>query len=490
MEAVVETNNSESLSKVQLMFYSAVSFPGAVVLLPLVVLIPPLYGELGLNLAAMGIILMVARFSDVITDPIIGLLSDRTRTRFGRRKPWLMAGAPMMVIATYFLLVPPDEPSLLYFLGCIVAIYLAFTIIDLPHIAWGAEISGNYNERSKITAFREQFMFAGMLVAVSLPIVLTYFGHGGIRTVAAVEALIVCATLPVFVAGAIYFVPESNLSKLREQALTGRQYIQSLRLVVRNGPFVRILIGYTGSVVGSSMDAAVSFFFVKHVLLAEPYYFVALLVHLVASLLFIPVWRRISTRVGKHRTLVWAIIWYAGWAFCMPLLYFIPEYAVFFYIILQALKGISLGAFTFLTTSMAADVVDIDTIRSGEERTGLYFAAWGIVKKSAAALALFMALTGVAVLGFDATADPTLGGTPEGNSFAALMSLAFFYSVIPSCFKLCALPFLWNYPLTEERQKRIRGRLERKAARIEQQRTAEAEQKLASGITGSTQALT
>ena len=469
MRTDVETNKPESLSKTRLMLYTAVSFPVAVVGLPLIIFIPPLYGELGVNLAGMGIILMIARFSDVITDPIIGLLSDRTRTRFGRRKPWLVIGTPLMIIATYFLFVPPEEPSLLYFLVCIVVMYLAFTVINLPYSAWGAEISGNYHERSTITARREQFGLAGTVVAISLPMVLTYFGYEKISTVLALEALIVCLTLPVFIGGALWFVPEYSIDHLREKALTGREYIKSLRIVARNGPYLRILIGYTGSVAGASMDAALSFFFVKHVLVAEAYYSVALLVHIVASLAFVPVWKRISTKVGKHKALVWSIMWYAGWAFCMPLLYFIPEQAIFFYIILQALKGMAIGAFTFLTTSMAADVVDIDTIRSGEQRTGLYFASWGIVQKAATAIALFAALTGVAMFGFDATADPELGGTPQGNSFVALMSLALFYSVIPSCFKLCTLPFLWNYPLTEERQRRIRARLTRKAARMEQQ---------------------
>tara|TARA_A100001011_G_scaffold210061_1_gene218326 strand:- start:2463 stop:2819 length:357 start_codon:yes stop_codon:yes gene_type:complete len=116
---------------------------------------------------------------------------------------------------------------------------------------------------------------------------------------------------------------------------------------------------------------------------------------------------------------------------------------------------------------MAADVIDIDTIRSGEERSGLYFSAWGIVQKGAAAIALFVALTAIDLFGFDPTADPSLRGTVNGNSIIAIIGLTIMYSVIPSLFKISTLPFIWNYPLTEERQIRIRGYLERKIKRVE-----------------------
>ena len=129
----------------------------------------------------MGTVLMIARFSDVITDPIIGSRSDKTRTRIGRRKPWLILGVPMMMLATYLLFVPPNNPSIWYFLLCVVFIYLASTVISIPYSAWGAELSGNYNERSRITALREQFTLAGYLIAVSIPMILSFFGRDELK---------------------------------------------------------------------------------------------------------------------------------------------------------------------------------------------------------------------------------------------------------------------------------------------------------------------
>ena len=445
--------------------YAGASFPLSVVGLPLVIYIPPLYGELGVPLALLGSIVMVARLSDVVTDPMIGILSDKTRTRIGRRKPWMLAGTPIMMLSTYMLFVPPEAPSLLYVGFWIVMIYLAYTLIGLPYLAWGAELSSTYHGRSTITAWREQFGLAGTLVATGLPIVLTVFDYGSIRQIVFVEAVIICVMMPLVMGLCTGFVPEPR--EITINRTTTVDFRTRLRIIGRNGPFVRILIGYTGCLIAGSMDGAVSFFFCKHVLNQEPWYAFTLLCHILAAVVGVPIWNAVGRRIGKHRALVWAIVWYAGWAFCMPLLTVdgLPAWAVVAgFAFLQSMKGLSLGAFDALSASMAADVVDIDIARTGEQRTGLYFSVWGIIKKMAAAFAAFVALTGIGLFGFDATLDPDDAYTAAGNSTAALVALTLGYSFLPSCFKLSVLPFLWRYPLTAERQARIHARIERLAA--------------------------
>lgn len=470
------TPNGESvgtgkLGNVRLTLYGAVSAPLSVVGLPLTVYIPAVYGEMGVDLALMGVVLMLARFSDVATDPVIGLLSDRTRSRFGRRKPWLVLGVPTMMVSTYLLFAPPDGAGAWYFTLCTVAIYLAFTILQIPYEAWGAELSGNYHERSRITAFREQFSLGGFLFAVSIPMIFSFFGQNDLRPAMSLSGLLICLSLPVVLGLAVGLVPEPPAPHVRTRALGAKEYRRGLRLMLRNGPFVRVVIGYTGTVIGHAMDGGLSYFFAKHVLGAESSYSFALFLMIVAGVACVPLWRLLSVRIGKHMALVTAILWYGAWALLMPLLYFIPEYAAEGFIFLQVMKGMTSGAFGMLTTSMAADVVDIDTARSGEQRTGLYFAVWGLLRKATTAIAASVGLFAVALFGFDATVDPGLAGTERGNTFGALMALTVFYSVVPSLVKLSTLPFLWTYPLTEERQARIRRRLEAKAQRLARQQT-------------------
>ncbi len=122
----------------------------------------------------------------------------------------------------------------------------------------------------------------------------------------------------------------------------------------------------------------------------------------------------------------------------------------------------SVGAILALPASMAADAVDIDSARTGEQRAGLYFSVWGMLKKGAAAAGGALGIAAAAAFGFDPTLDFTLGGTPEGNSESSLLWVAVLYSIIPAGIKFIALPFIWKYPLTEERQRRIRERIERR----------------------------
>ena len=111
--------------------------PLSVVGLPLAVWIPAAYAELGIPLGLIGTIFLVSRLSDAITDPMIGIASDRTRTRMGRRKPFMLAGIPLFMLSVYMVFVPPAEPSGLYLLVWISLLFLAATIMDLPYLAWG-----------------------------------------------------------------------------------------------------------------------------------------------------------------------------------------------------------------------------------------------------------------------------------------------------------------------------------------------------------------
>jgi Na+/melibiose symporter-like transporter len=120
------------------------------------------------------------------------------------------------------------------------------------------------------------------------------------------------------------------------------------------------------------------------------------------------------------------------------------------------LKGSALGALVFLPASMAADVVDLDTLRTGEQRTGLYFSLWGMVNKGAVAVGVFLATNGVTWFGFDPTSAT--------NTEAAKLAVACLYSIIPALLACVALPLLWKYPLTRERQQRMRAHIERRRA--------------------------
>src|SRR5512139_1975065 len=145
--------------------------PLAMAATPMALFIAPFYSrDLGLSLAAVGTILMLARISDVVTDPLVGQLSDRTRSRIGRRKPWILVGAPLMLVSVWMLFVPQGAVTNTYFAVWLVLLWLGWTFIGIPFYAWGAELSPHYHERTRIASVRTGVGLVGTLVAIVVPL--------------------------------------------------------------------------------------------------------------------------------------------------------------------------------------------------------------------------------------------------------------------------------------------------------------------------------
>ena len=449
------------LSRLRIAIYGAVNLPTSVVGLPIALYIPAFYSEnLGLSLAAIGVLISLSRLTDVVTDPLIGTLSDRWNTRFGRRKPWMLVGTPLKVLALWMLFVPDNafshavwsalggDPgggiSNLYLFVWISLLYLGFTLVDLPYRAWGAELSKDYDGRSRVTSVREAFGYGGLLMSLIIPLVMAFaLGRSGASNALFGVALAVVVLMPTLTAPALAFVREPPPERIEREQV---RFWAGLRIIWRNEPFRRLVLCLVFFVTAISMTASLSFFFVRRVM-EEPFdrYAFFILAYYVASTLAIPIWLRISTRIGKHRTVVLGICWLSLWSAFIPLLG--PgDFWVFF--VLMLLKGSAIGALAFLPTSMAADIVDLDTIQTGEQRTGLYFSIWGMVNKAAVALGVLLATNGVVWFGFDPGSDD--------NDATARLAVACLYSVVPAALACVALPLLWRYPLTRERQLEIR----------------------------------
>ncbi|MDA1074312.1 MAG: MFS transporter [Proteobacteria bacterium] len=459
---------ANTVGRVRMAIYGLVNLPTSTVGLPIALYIPAFYSQnLGLSLAAVGTLIALSRLTDVVTDPAIGILSDRWQTRIGRRKPWMLIGMPLKLLSLWMLFVPSsdfavavwsalggDSVNNLYLFVWISALYFGFTLMDLPYRAWGAELSPDYDERSQVTGWREAFGYGGTLMALIIPIFMSqFFNRPGAENALLAVALTVVLLLPILTAPALIWVKELPARNANVVRVPWRR---GLKIVMANGPYRRLVISFLFLVAAITMTATLSFFFVGSVM-EESFdryaYFV--LAYYLSSSLAIPIWFAISRKMGKHRTVVLGVLWLSLWSAVIPLLG--PgQYWIFFAVML--LKGSAVGALVFLPASMAADVIDLDTLRTGEQRTGLYFSLWGMINKAAVALGVLLATNGVAWFGF----DPTIGAA---NSDTAKMAVAALYSVIPAALACVALPLLWKYPLTKERQARMRAHIERRDRR-------------------------
>jgi len=420
---------------------------------PVAIWLPVFYSqEMGVSLAAVGTMIMLARLTDMVSDPLIGLYSDHHRSRLGRRKPLMLAGLPILVLGVFMLFMPKqfgiESVGSLHLVFWISIMFLGATLIYIPYAAWGAELSPDYHERSRITATREIFVLAGLLLAAVIPAIVEYFSGGGISEILAAMAWTIVVLMPMLVILVVWRVAEPELVEHRKVPL-----MDGLRLVAKNGPMIRILLIILIVTTGEAFRNALSVFFMGEVIeIDNPG--TLFLFYFGAGLLAIPVWLRLGRRFGKHR----------AFAVCMCTVsvistgtYFLGPGDVGLFTALFVAKGMCFGGLQFLPLSMLADIVDVDTARTRGKRAGTFFAISGMTAKLATAFGTGVSLNIVAFFGF----DPRATSGPEG-----LQWLAFCYTIVPTVFFISALWLTWNYPLTEKRQARLRDLIERRNARL------------------------
>ncbi len=478
------------LTKYHYVSYGAPAAPLALAGLPLAVYLPVIYADssgFGLSLAVVGLLLALSRISDVVTDPLIGYLSDKWKTRWGRRKPWVLVGTPIFALGMWFLFAPPFEFSDVTFFGqtfsngyiwmflMLTVFYLGSTIKDVPFSAWGAELSDNYNERTLIMSWREGLGTVGSLVSAFIPLIILFFGLTEATDAVFVLVLVMCILMPIINLNCLVGVPEWRVVEVQKRI----GVIAGLRIVSKNYPYVLLVLVFGFGAIGSAMTNSLSLFFVKHVMLVGELYGAYLAPYFVCQIAAIPLWFKLSRRIGKHKATMWAIGWYALWSSFIPAIMVAPSewFAMFdvsvlvpilpastqaiapeylqgvetgklpIYLVVMCLKGSAIGALSALPFAMCADVIDVDTAETGQRRAGAYMAIWSMVRKGAYALGTAIGLGLVVYWGFDSLADPR----ETVNTEFSLLMLACTYSVIPALFKFVSMPLLWIYPLTEEK---------------------------------------
>lgn len=431
--------------------YGAPAAAFAILLLPPYVFLPGFYTQtLGLPLDWIGYIIILSRVFDAFTDPVIGFMSDRTPGRFGRRKPWIIAGTPIAIFAVLLLFAPGEEATLSQFGVGIFLLTLAWTMLLLPYSAWGAELSGDYNERTRITSVREGVGLFGTLLAASTPTALTAAGYADPRVHMAALAVLVIVLMVPTVAWLIVKVPEpAPLTHVRVSVREG------LRAIAGNAPFRRLILAYLINAFANGLPATLFLLFVSHVIGAPEAYGPLLLAYFLAGLAGIPIWSRLARRLGKHRTWVIAMALACGAFAFTP--FVVGEGDVVPFLIISIISGIGFGADLVLPSAIQADVVDVDTKASGEQRTGLFFALWGIATKLSFALAA-VSLPVLHWVGFDADAFNAAGKSANGAD--ALFALAMLYAAVPVALKLVAMAMMWSFPLDAARQREIRSAIE------------------------------
>ncbi|MEM7017281.1 MAG: MFS transporter, partial [Pseudomonadota bacterium] len=429
-----------------LFFYSLTDLPVTMSLFPVLVFIPKFYtSDMGVSLAVAGSIILAVRIFDVFTDPLFGYICDRVKTPWGRRRPWIALATPIMMISIYQLFLPPEGAGATHLAIWMMLLSIATTMMIIPYYAWAAELSPDYNERSKITGWRSMAGVVGSLSAQLAPAAaLLFFGLGGSATVLQIVGITMLILMPICVFLTVSQVPEPATHNSTQVPLW-----QGLKLMVKNKPFLRLIIAFMVSSTALSISTPLYVFFIAFVLHAEEMAIYMLTFFYLANMSAVPFWVWLSTKIGKHRAYIGC---FTMIAFAHPFYLLLGAGDFWWMLPITIATGFAAGGFNALPNSMKADVIDLDALSSGENRAALFFSTYSFTAKLSGSLGGSIALFGLGLFGFNASPDAV-------NNADQLFGLSFLFALLPSAFYLTACAIIWHYPITEEKHKEIRDEL-------------------------------
>lgn len=440
--------------------YAAPGFAFALIGLPVYVHLPKFYGDtLGVDLAVIGAIILFSRAWDAVTDPAAGFLSDRTRSDLGRRRPWILAGAVPLALATAGLLAPPAGWSSgalsWWFAALLFVTFLSWTAVQIPHAALGPELAVSPHERTSLFAARDGLWILGTLVAAASPAI----ARAMVASPDAAETERQAFRLMAAVYGPLLvLLPWWCAAVVREPAGPRASAAASTpwgvsRDAWANAPFRALLLAYGVGALGAAMPATLILFYVQHVLQAAHLAEAFLAIYFLSGFLFLPAWTRVARRVGTRRAWLAAMVVNAG-AFVFA--YGLGPGDTAAYAAVCLVSGIGFGAGLVLPNSLVADVVDYDELRSGQRREGLYFGLWSIVTKLSAAVGAAAALPALQWAGYVPQA--------EHQSEAVRHTLRLLYAGVPCLCYAAGLLLARRFPIDESVQRRVRDAVSRRSA--------------------------
>ncbi len=425
--------------------YSALLIPTSMLHAPALSIIPALYAKYSaVSFTAIGLILILTRSLDAITDPMVGFLSDRIETRMGLRKPWIIAGMFLCCLGAWFWLRPGADTGWPYFLVWSVCVYVGWTLIEIPHSAWLGELTRDYAERSSLAAYRTLAYFLGIAVFLSLPLWPYFASTSMTPEVTALASWLIVLSLPFLVLIVVLKVPSVTGTRGVPQRLLG-----NFRAVAGNRPFRIFGMTVLCTHLASGMVAGMYFFFLDNVLgILDKIAHIGLMaatVSIVASF----AWGPIVTKFGKHRVMalgalvnvgvlsVMGVLGPGTWAF--PLMIF-----------LFSISAIINSGGIVASYALLADIVDYDTLKTGNTRFGSYYSILTFLNKFGLGVGGGASFLFASAFGFNAS-----GGAEQGNLFGFYLAFIF----LPIALNTVAAVTISFFPINRRRHAIIQRRL-------------------------------
>ncbi|MFC1813106.1 MFS transporter [Thermodesulfobacteriota bacterium] len=437
--------------------YAAPAFALAVVGIPVYVYIPKFYTDVvGVPISLMGLILLGVRLFDAVTDPAIGLLSDHTVTRWGRRRPYIAIASILVAVSVCALFNPPSWTSAtmetIWFSVWIFALFLFWTLVVVPYESLGPELTFDYHERTSLFALRDGFLIAGTLAAASAPGVIdwAYDLTGSPQDEKKKFFIMSALYAPLIIACCYYCV-----LRIREIPIHMKKKPVDLKMALKdiahNRPFIILMISYVISAFGNQLPATLILFYVQYVLKSD-YANFFLVLYFFTGVAFLPLWIVVSKKIGKKVAWLISMVINTG-AFIGVL--FLGAGDEIAYGIIVVFSGIGFGASLALPSAIQADVIDYDELISGLRREGLFIGIWSVAKKLAAAFGVGISLYLLGYVGYEPNIE---------QSGAVVLALKLLYGLVPCLCNIIAFMVALLYPISQEKHRQIRSLIEERGA--------------------------
>jgi|JI10StandDraft_1071094.scaffolds.fasta_scaffold116773_2 GPH family glycoside/pentoside/hexuronide:cation symporter len=431
---------------------------------------------LGIEPAIAGALIFISKIYDLVTDPLMGYLSDRTRTRIGRRRPYLLLGAVVSAAAAYLMFNVPsfsgDTATMAWYAGVLLLFATGYTFFSVPYLSMPAEMTADYHERTRLMSFRTLFGSIGLLIGTAIaPIIVSMGSRGaagaqaptilrpadgadcvmpptiagqvagsleGYALMGSVVALIVLASMAL-----CFFGTSRARFSLRDEAPTA--FLEQLRFTFRNRPFMLLVATKTLQLTGVTAFSAGLAFFAQYVVqLTGTQLGMFFALFSLGTMLSLPAWVWYARRVSKKPAYFLAVLMFAVFDLCL----LIPGQGdIALMLGIGFMIGTSGGGLILLGVSMLPDTIDYDFHMTGQRREGIYAGMWSTIEKGSAAIATLFAGAILSWAGYLKTRAGEVACQPD----TALNAITFNVAVLPAAVMLLSLLFLSRYDLTRER---------------------------------------
>ncbi len=405
------------------------------------------YTDAALVLPALaGNALLFGKIWDGINDPLFGWLTDRTHSRFGKRRVYMIFGAAPLAISIALLWYVPAMdrlPTFLWILATFLLFDTLWTLTNVPYYALTSELTDDYDERSSLTTYRMVMAVPAYLVGAALtPAIVGLFAlqKTGYAFIGILYGVLAALALLISAAG------------IRQRTSTAVSTpepspFKSFLVALKNKPFVWLSATYFVINIAFAFIKILMVYYIEYQLVMKDQVSIVMGLMLICVTISLPFWRWVSTRMDKGPAYALGLL-VGGLAVIIT--FFLPHEPTSLIYLVAVLAGFGFSAQWIFPWAMVADVADYDQAETGQQRSGMYYGVWGLATKISEALALAAVgwiLTGVGYV-------PNVEQTPQ-----ALLGIRLFFGLVPAAIIFLSLPFLFRYPVTRKSHAEVRARI-------------------------------